>query len=299
VRRTPTTRAAQIELHRIETNGIHANVAMAGAGPAVVLLHGFPHTWRLWTEIIGPLSEHHRVIAPDLRGFGASTRAPDGYDAATLAADIEGILDALAEPSAAVVAIDAGVQVAALLALRRPDRIRRLVLMEAVLGSLPGAEDFLAAGPPWWFGFHAVPGLAETVLTGHEAQYIDWFLDTGTRGRGLPADIRDAFVNAYTGTDALRCAFAYYRALPTTGQQIDDAVADDRLTMPTLAIGAHPVGATLEQQLRPISDDLTAHVIPDCGHIIPLDRPQELLDLVMPFLAADRAAHTLHRTSVP
>ncbi|WP_370949643.1 alpha/beta fold hydrolase [Amycolatopsis sp. cg5] len=278
---------AQAELHRIATNGIHANVAVAGAGPAVVLLHGFPHTWQVWTEIIGPLSEHHRVIAPDLRGFGASTRAPHGYDAGTLAADVDGILDALAERGAAVVAIDAGVQVAALLALRRPDRIRRLVLMEAMLGSLPGAEDFLAAGPPWWFGFHAVPGLAEMVLTGHEAQYIDWFLTTGTRGRGVPPDIHAAFVNAYTGTDALRCAFAYYRALPTTARQINAAVATGRLTMPTLAIGAHPVGAALERQLRPIADDLTAHVIPDCGHIIPLDRPEELLHLMTPFLTAE------------
>ncbi len=275
-----------VTLSRIATNGIHANVAITGSGPAVVLLHGFPHTWQLWREIIGPLSAHHRVIVPDLRGFGASTRAADGYDAGTLAADIEGILDVLDEPTAAVVAIDAGTPVAFLLALRRPDRVRRLVVMEALLGSLPGAEDFLAAGPPWWFGFHAVPGLAETVLIGHEAQYIDWFLAAGTRGRGVPPDIRDAFINAYTGCDALRCAFSYYRALPTSARQINDAVTQGGLTMPVLAIGAHPVGATLERQLRPVADDLTGHLIPDCGHIIPLDRPRELLDLLEPFLSA-------------
>ncbi|MFE3192665.1 alpha/beta fold hydrolase [Nocardia sp. NPDC059240] len=284
--RTPP-QAASIDLRRIETNGIRANVAIAGSGPAVVLLHGFPHTWRLWSEIIGPLSAHYRVIAPDLRGFGASTRAPDGYDAATLAADIAGILDALGEPTAAVVAIDAGTPVAILLALLHPGRVRRMVVMEALLGTLPGAEDFLAAGPPWWFGFHSVPGLAETVLLGHEARYIEWFLTTGTRGRGVRADIHAAFIDAYTGADALRCAFSYYRALPTSAQQIAHAVAVDRLTAPTLAIGAHPVGDALERQLRPISDNLVGQVIPDCGHIIPLDRPHELLDLVLPFLAAD------------
>ena len=297
--RTPMTRAAQVELHRIATNGIHANVAIAGAGPAVVLLHGFPHSWQVWTHIIGPLSEHYRVIAPDLRGFGASTRAPAGYDAGTLAADINGILDALAEPSAAVVAIDAGVQVAALLALRRPDRIRRLVVMEALLGSRPGAEDFLAAGPPWWFGFHTVPGLAETVLSGNEARYIDWFLNTGTRGRGVPPEIHGAFIDAYTGRDALRCAFSYYRALPISARQLDDAVAAGRLTMPTLAIGAHPVGTALERQLRPITDNLTGHVIPNCGHIIPLDRPRELLSLLAPFLAADQPAGSRDHPPLP
>ncbi|ANN18820.1 alpha/beta hydrolase [Amycolatopsis orientalis] len=274
-----------IMLTRIATNGIEASVATAGTGPPVVLLHGFPHTWQLWREVIGPLAMRHRVIAPDLRGFGASTRAVDGYDAGTLAADLEGILDALGEPTAAVVAIDAGVPAATLLALRRPDRVRRLVVMESLLGSLPGAEDFLAAGPPWWFGFHAVPGLAETVLIGHEAQYIDWFLQAGTRGRGVPPEIRDAFIAAYTGSEALRCAFSYYRALPASARQLDDAVARGGLAMPTLAIGAHPVGATLERQLRPVASDLTGHLIPDCGHIIPLDRPQELLDLLVPFLA--------------
>ncbi|WP_246023727.1 alpha/beta fold hydrolase [Nocardia yunnanensis] len=284
------TSPAPIALRRIETNGMTANVALAGAGPAVVLLHGFPHTWRVWSEIIGPLAAHHRVIAPDLRGFGASSRAPDGYDAGTLATDIAGILDALGESTASVVAIDAGTPVAVLLALRHPARIRRLVVMEALLGTLPGAEDFLAAGPPWWFGFHAVPGLAETVLIGQEARYIDWFLTTGTRGRGVRPDLRDAFLAAYTGTDALRCAFSYYRALPASARQLEQA-AVARLTVPALAIGAHPVGDALERQLRPLADDLTAHVIPDCGHIIPLDRPRELLGLLMPFLAAgDRRA---------
>ncbi|MFE6616893.1 alpha/beta fold hydrolase [Amycolatopsis sp. NPDC057786] len=273
------------QVRRIGINGIEVDVAIAGSGPAVLLLHGFPHTWRLWSEIIGPLAEQHRVIAPDLRGLGAGTRATDGYDAGTLVTDAEGILDALGETEADVVAIDAGTPVAFLLALRRPDRVRRLVVMESLVGSLPGAEDFLAGGPPWWFGFHAVPGLAEKVLIGHEAEYIDWFLAAGTLGRGVPPEIRDAFVDAYTGQDALRCAFSYYRALPVTARQIGEAVAGSRLTIPTMAIGAHPVGRALERQLRPIADDLTAHLIEDCGHIIPLDRPAELLRLLTPFLA--------------
>nr|WP_165401301.1 alpha/beta fold hydrolase [Herbihabitans rhizosphaerae] len=277
-------------LRRIATNGIQANVAVVGSGPAVLLLHGFPHTWRLWTEIIGPLAEHHRVIAPDLRGLGASARAAEGYDAGTLAADAEGVLDALAEPTAAVVAIDAGTPIAFLLAMRRPDLVRRLVVMESLLGSLPGAEDFLASGPPWWFGFHSVPGLGETVLIGHEAEYLDWFLTAGTHGRGVPPEIRNAFVGAYTGHDALRCAFSYYRAQPTSARQISEAVAGGQLTMPTMAIGAHPVGRALEQQLRPVTDDLAGHLVQDCGHIIPLDRPRELLRLLVPFLAADQPA---------
>ncbi|MGW7337421.1 alpha/beta fold hydrolase [Streptomyces sp. NPDC054808] len=274
-----------VELRRVAVNGVELNVALLGEGPAVLLLHGFPHTWQLWTAVMGPLAERHRVIAPDMRGAGASTRAAGGYDAGTLASDAEALLEALDVRSAAVVGIDAGTPPAFLLAMRRPDLVRRLVVMESLLGGLPGAEGFLAQGAPWWFGFHAVPGLAETVLSGHEAQYVDWFLDTGSLGEGVDPAVRDAFVRAYTGADALRCAFSYYRALPTSGEQIAASVDGGRLAVPTMAVGARPVGRALERQLRPVADDLVGHVIEDCGHIIPLHRPEVLLRLVEPFLA--------------
>ncbi|MFJ9123613.1 alpha/beta fold hydrolase [Streptomyces sp. NPDC102340] len=276
------------ELRRISVNGVELNVALAGSGPAVLLLHGFPHTWQLWTDVMADLSDHYRVIAPDLRGFGASSRAESGYDAGTLAEDAAALLGALGVASAAVVGIDAGTPPAFLLALRRPDLVRRLVVMESLLGGLPGAEEFLAGGPPWWFGFHsAASGLAETVLEGHEAEYVDWFLHAGTGGDGVGPAVREAFVRAYTGRQALSCAFSYYRAMPESTAQIENAVAATRLTVPTMALGAQPVGSALERQLRPVTDDLTGHLIEDCGHIIPLHRPGALLALLRPFLAGE------------
>ncbi|SFW91814.1 alpha/beta fold hydrolase [Amycolatopsis australiensis] len=273
----------------LRVNGIEVGVTVTGDGPAVLLLHGFPHTRRLWAEVVPHLATRYRVITPDLRGLGASARPDGGYDAGTLAADAEALLDALGEPAAAVVGIDAGTPPAFLLAMRRPERVRRLVLMESLLGRLPGAEDFLAGGPPWWFGFHAVPGLAETVLAGHEAEYVDWFLQAGTQGRGVPREIRDDFVAAYTGQDALRGAFAHYRAMPVSAGQIADAVAAGRLAVPTMAIGAHPVGDALAHQLAPVADDLVTHLVADCGHIIPLDRPDVLVPLLRSFFDLDRA----------
>ncbi|MET9497839.1 alpha/beta fold hydrolase [Streptomyces sp. NPDC006552] len=276
------------ELRRVSVNGAELNVAVAGTGPAVLLLHGFPHTWEVWTDVMADLSDQYRVIAPDLRGFGASDRAAPGQDAATLADDAAALLTALGESSAAVVGIDAGAAPAFLLALRRPGPVRRLVVMESLLGRLPGAEKFLAEGPPWWFGFHsAAPELAESVLAGNEAAYIDWFLRAGTLGDGVRPAIRDAFVRAYTGRQALSRAFSYYRALPESARQIERAVAGARLSVPTLAVGARPVGTALEDQLRPVTDHLTGHVIEDCGHIIPLHRPGALLALLRPFLAGE------------
>ena len=268
-------------MRMIETNGTDLSVRVTGSGPAVLLLHGWPHTHRVWDAVVPGLRDRYTVITPDLRGIGDSAPATDGYDAANQAADLLGLLDGSGIDRATVIAIDAAVPPAFLFGLTHPERTTRLVLMESLLGALPGAERFLAAGPPWWFGFHRVPGLAESVLAGHEAEYLDFFYRSGTHaGTGIDADVRDAFVTAYSRPDALGRSLGYYRALPQSAGQIEAAVSRSRLTVPTLAIGAQPVNDALFRQLRPVTDDLTGAEIEDCGHLIPLDRPQALLDLL-------------------
>ncbi|NYJ74860.1 alpha/beta fold hydrolase [Allobranchiibius huperziae] len=269
----------------VDTGDITMETFVDGVGPDVLLVHGFPHTRLLWSRVADRLIQRRRVIAPDLRGTGGSTRAADGYDADSLSTDLGLLLDRLGSTSTDIVAIDAGVPPAFLLALREPDRVRRLVLMESTLGVLPGAEDFFRAGPPWWFGFHQVPGLAEVVLEGHEDDYLDFFYRTGTfDGSGIDAEVRDAFVASYSGRESLRCAFEIYRAMPQTAAQIADAVAGARLRVPTLAIGAQPVGDALHRQLTPIADDLRGALVPKRGHIIPLDQPDALVTLLDQFL---------------
>ncbi len=136
-----------------------------------------------------------RVAVPDpRRGRQAPSRRsrPAGprrqhprYDPGNQAADAADLLDVADAPTAPVIAMDVAVPVAFLLAMGSPERLHRLVLMEGLLPGLPGAESFLAAGPPWWFGFHAVLGLAEAVLAGHEGSYLDFFLSNDTGGRGV------------------------------------------------------------------------------------------------------------------
>lgn len=263
---------------------LRLNVAVEGSGPAIVLVHGFPHTWEVWAPVIADLASTHTVIAPDLRGFGASSLEAPAYTAGDVTSDLVGILDALDVDQADVVAFDLGTPAAFLLAMTHPERVRRLVLMEALVGSLPGAEEFLRAGPPWWFGFHAVPGFAERVLEGNEKPYVDFFLTTGTLGAGAS----DAFVaaahEAFSRPGALRAAFEHYRALPDSAAQIADAVANSRLTVPTLALGASTVGDATYRQLEPVTDSLTGLVLDETGHIIPQHRPAELLAAVREFL---------------
>lgn len=235
---------------RIAANGTTLAVRRAGSGSPLVLLHGWPHTSALWSEVWPALTAHHDVIAPDLRGTGGSDRETSGYDAATGADDVSGLMDALGVERATVVAIDASVPAAFALALRRPARIAALVLAESLLPGLPGAEAFLRAGPPWWFGFHGVPGLAAQVLDGHEDDYLDWFLRAGSfSGDGVPPPVRDEFVDAYRGYESLDAGFGWYRAMPGNAALLEDLLRTLRLTVPTVALGGRQVGAALAQQL--------------------------------------------------
>lgn len=274
----------------ITSNTVTLNVATAGQGPAVVLLHGFPHTWQVWDQIIPALAVTHTVIAPDLRGLGRSSRPIDGYTAADVADDVITILDALDIGTAVIVGMDLGAQAAALLALTRPDRVRSLVLSEAVIGGLPGAEEFLA-GPPWWFGFHAVPGLAESVLAGNEREYVDHFLRIGTLGAGVSESFRTEALDAYAAPGALTAAFEHYRSLPDSAQQIAAAADGNRLDMPVLTIGASAVRDTTYRQIAPLADDATGSVLETAGHIIPQHQPDAFLAILASHLGSAAERH--------
>ncbi len=273
-----------VALRMIAANGVELNVAIEGSGPALVLLHGFPHTWQIWEPIIPALAESRTVIAPDLRGLGGSSRPATGYTVNDVASDVVALLDALNIEQTDMIGIDLGTPAAFIVGMMYPQRVHRLVLMEGLLGSLPGAEQFLKNGPPWWFGFHTVPGLAENVLLGNESSYIDFFLGIGTLGEGVSPSFREAALGAYSGRDALRAAFEHYRAFAESSKQLAAATANRRLTTPTLAIGSSPVGNTTYRQLQPIADTVSSVVLDRCGHIIPQHRPEMLLTTLKEFL---------------
>lgn len=240
-----------------------------GAGTAVLLLHGWPHTHRLWEQVAPRLAETHRVVAPDLVVGGSAVE---------LAKRLEELLDQLGIERAAVVGIDAGVSAAVGLAVTS-DRVERLAVMEAVLPGVPGAESF---GPPWWFGFHQVPGLAESVLVGHAREYVEWFLRAGTMsGEGVGADLTYAFAAAYEGKAALAGGFEHYRAMARTAKEL----AGRTLSMPVLAVGAHPVGPALASQLEGMAVELSTVQFDYCGHLVPLEAPDRLVDVLLPWLA--------------
>lgn len=261
---------------RIRSNGIDVHAVVAGQGPAMLLLHGWPFTWFTWHRLIPVLARTHTVIAPDLRGVGGSDKPASGYDVVNLSDDALGVLRHLSVEQTTVVGHDLGVGVAFQLAARHPALVRRLVLMESIVLGAPEAERFMNT-PPWWVAFHNVPVLPETVLVGREGAYLDWFYtQLSHQMRGISPRSREAQVRGYRGREALRGGFEHYRAFDLTTEQ-GRIASGERLRMPVLALGGELVKDVLYRQMLAIADDVHGGVIDRCGHIIQEERPDELL----------------------
>ena len=216
-------------------SGVRLHHVTAGAGPrTIVLLHGYPQTWWSWRHVIGPLSDAgFRVVAPDYRGAGHSSKPPHGYDKRTMAGDIASLLtDGLGvERRVTLVGNDIGMMVAYAFGSEYPDRVERLVLMEAVL---PGTAAYdrlvatptLVGAPMWHFFFHnAGDGLPEALTAGRERLYLRHFYDRHAFDPEAigPADL-DRYTDAFATSGAMRAGFEIYRAF-------DQDAADNRAAL--------------------------------------------------------------------
>lgn len=267
-------------------------VETVGVGVPVLLLHGFPHTRAIWREMTPVLvGAGLQVVAPDLRGLGDTGQTRSGYDAASLASDLFGVLEELGIDRVHVVGFDLGAAAAFAMATGRPERVLSLTIMEAAIGGLPGAEALLGSGGPWWFGFHqAADGLAERVLVGREEPYVQHFLTLGSR-TGVPADLAAHLVERYRRPGALRAAFEHYRAMPGNAARNREWAVDGRLEMPVLVLGGGTVGDLAGRQLEPCADDLRVEVLPGSGHLLPVDAAPEATQILQGFVHEARQSH--------
>lgn len=151
----------------LHVNGVRLHVRVAGTGPAVLLLHGFPDSSAIWaaqTEAL--VAAGHRVIAPDLRGFGASDR-PSGvaaYAVGELLGDTVGVLDALEVDVSDVVGHDWGAALAWQLAMRHPVRVRSLTAVSVGHPMANRAAGLRQRQLSWYMLWFLLPGVAESVL---------------------------------------------------------------------------------------------------------------------------------------
>lgn len=202
--------------HFAQVNGIQLHYVMAGDGPTVMLLHGFPETHRSWDLQLPTLVRAgFRVIAPDLRGYGSSDRPRAGYDIQTLAADVEALIRTTSPTPLALVGHDWGGAVAWHLATHHPSLLRRLVILNCphpVRMAESLSSDVRQLARSWYMLFFQLPVLPEWWLTKHEgANLVRLFRASFQSPHEPPAEILDASRRALLEPGAARAAIAYYR----------------------------------------------------------------------------------------
>ncbi len=264
--------------------GVKIHYLTAGHGPAVILLHGYTQTSRMWKPIIPQLAERFTVIAPDLPGIGDSEIPKDGLDMKTAAIRIHALAKSLGVEKAEVVGHDIGLMVAYAYAAQFPSETEKLAVLDAFLPGVAGWEPVYDDPNVWHFRFHGPT--PEALVSGREQTYFAYFWDdlAAEKTRSLPKVDREAYVTAYSKPGRMRAGWAYFAAWPQTAKDFAQLAAT-RLTIPVLAIGGEKsLGDVLGQQMKLVASDVTVVVLKDTGHWVMEERPHETMEALLKFL---------------
>ena len=264
-------------------------VRSAGTGPVVVLIHGYAETSDSWAPLAAELVKTYTVIVPDLRGIGSSSRPAGGYDKKTQAADIRAVVTTLGFDRTFVVSHDIGIMVAYAYAALFPDKVERLVVMDAPLPGIAPWDDIVKDHRLWHFSFWGPD--EERLVQGRERIYLDRIWNNFSATPTQPDDATRKFYAAqYAKPGAMRAGFAHFKAFSQDGQD-NQAFARTKLTMPVLAIGGEKsFGATEAVVFRAVAVNVREAVVPNSGHWLMEESPTYTVALIRDYLKDPSAA---------
>jgi pimeloyl-ACP methyl ester carboxylesterase len=263
----------------ISPDGANIFVRSGGSGPVVVLLHGYAETSDSWAPMAAALARGYTVVVPDLRGIGRSSRPPGGYDKKTQAADVRAVVTALGHDRTAVVSHDIGIMVAYAYAARYPDKVERLVVMDAPLPGIAPWDDIVRNPAHWHFSVRGPD--AERLVRGRERIYLDRIWNAFTGDPGKPDEVtRTYYAAQYARPGAMRAGFAQFAAFAQDAE--DNRIFQrTKLTMPVLAIGGEKsFGAIQAVVMRNVATDVREAVVPGAGHWLMEESPTPTVALI-------------------
>lgn len=266
---------------------VNINTVVGGTGSPLVLLHGFPQTWWEWHGIMPALAAHHTVVAVDLRGAGNSDCPQGGYDKATMAGDVHGVMQALGFDRYAVCGHDIGSMVALALAFTHKDAVTQLAVMDAGQPGWSEWEKHFTDPALWHFPFHMKRDIPELLITGRECDYVSAFIAERAfiQNAHVPETV-ELFGRALAQPGNLRGGMEWYRAFP---QDHANALAwkQQPLEIPVLALGGdHKYGAKIVPMLKEFAGNVSGGSIADCGHWLPEEQPAIVTKTLLSFLAS-------------
>jgi pimeloyl-ACP methyl ester carboxylesterase len=274
---SPVTRSAQVE-------GVKLNYMIAGRGPAVILIHGYGETSRMWRPIIPRLAEKFTVIAPDLPGIGDSDIPSDGLDMKSAAVRIHSLVRSLGIEKARVVGHDIGLMVAYAYAASFPAEVEKLALMDAFLPGVEGWEAIYNNPGLWHFRFNGPT--PEKLVQGRERTYFEdlWNRFAADKTRSIPELDRQAYAAAYARPGRMRAGWAYFVSFQKAASDFAE-LSRTKLPMPVISIGGEKAnGEVLGKQAKLVATDATVVLIKNSGHWLMEEQPRETMDALVRFL---------------
>ena len=264
----------------------------SGGGAPMLALHGLASSGHWYRRVAPHLAGAYRIVAPDQRGHGATSQAPSGYDWQTLAEDAIGLLDHLGIPRAAVLGHSWGGHVASNLAMRFPDRVSKLVMIDG------GFQDGHLLPTPTWEAFQQ--RLAPRLVAGTRDEYLRRLADNlwFCWGDDL-AEI--ALTMVYEGPDGQMHDIlrpGHHAQVLESMWNEPPSVVLPQVSVPTLVVAAGPRAERANSQFSRQREVMVAaaeqalqngriHWIPETVHDIGYDKPAELAAVVREFLAGD------------
>jgi len=280
---------------RVRTSGATINLVIAGDGPPVLLLHGYPQTHAMWHKVAPSLARDYTVVCADLRGYGDSSK-PKGvpghanYSKRAMALDMAEVMQTLGFPRFNLVGHDRGARVAHRLARDHVRRVQSLTVLD-ISPTLKMYQStnmqFAKAYYHWFFLIQKAP-LPERMLAGQVPWYILRRLGRGPSGvKHFDKRAIAEYVRVFKDPRTIHATCEDYRAAATIDLVHDRKDFRKKLQMPVLALwGKHGVIEALFNCLsdwREVASDVRGRALP-CGHFIPEEKPKELLVELRRFL---------------
>jgi haloacetate dehalogenase len=282
------------ELTRAAVGDVSLRVRIGGSGPPLLLLHGYPETHLMWGGLAGDLAQEFTVVAPDLRGYGDSSKPPtvpshDTYGKRAMAADAVALMRQLGFGRFDVVGHDRGGRAAYRMALDSPEAVRRLTVMDVIpTGEVWARADARFALGYWHWAFLALPEPVPEKVIEHDPEYFFFDAEFGGIIRSFEPEAVADYARCIRDPGVVHGICEDYRAGATCDRQLDDEdrAAGRMITSPLQVLWAgHGALAAWYDPLeiwRQWADDVTGSAI-DSGHFMVEERPAETLAAVRAF----------------